>query len=294
MTRLFSFTLSYIIFKLKYQLNILTKKETIILSKSRSISRFGDGEFLIMNGGSIGFQEKNKKLAERLQEVLLSNEVGHICCIPGSFSSLKDYKFKNKIFWIYCVGKNKELLRKLYDVKRNCKFGDANFTRFYMSTPSYLRHNLDQLLNEAFDIWKDKRVLVVEGNGTRLGVGNDLFKDCQSVERIICRNKNAFDDYTLVLEKTLEYSVDFDLVLIALGPTATVLAYDLAKKGIHAIDIGHFDIEYEWLLKRAEKKVAIENKNVNEADSRTVASDNSEDAMSVLYDLSERNPKEYV
>ena len=39
------------------------------------------------------------------------------------------------------------------------------------------------------------------------------------------------------------------LILIALGPTATVLAYDLAKAGYWALDIGHLDLEYEWFLK---------------------------------------------
>ena len=39
------------------------------------------------------------------------------------------------------------------------------------------------------------------------------------------------------------------MILIALGPTATVLAYDLAKAGYWALDIGHLDLEYEWFLK---------------------------------------------
>ena len=55
------------------------------------------------------------------------------------------------------------------------------------------------------------------------------------------------------------------LFLIALGPTATVLAYDLTKYGYQAIDIGHFDIEYEWFLRGIkEDKVAIEGKYTNE------------------------------
>ena len=52
--------------------------------------------------------------------------------------------------------------------------------------------------------------------------------------------------------------------LIALGPTATVLAYDLFKLGYQSIDIGHLDIEYEWFLRNASSKIAIENKIVIE------------------------------
>ena len=55
-----------------------------------------------------------------------------------------------------------------------------------------------------------------------------------------------------------------DLVLIALGPTATVLAYDLSKENIWALDMGHFDIEYEWFLAKTDKKIPVKNKHVNE------------------------------
>ena len=54
------------------------------------------------------------------------------------------------------------------------------------------------------------------------------------------------------------------LILIALGPTATVLAYDLCKLGYQAIDVGHIDIEYEWLMMGAKHKVNITSKYVNE------------------------------
>ena len=54
------------------------------------------------------------------------------------------------------------------------------------------------------------------------------------------------------------------LILIALGPTATILAYDLYKLGYRAIDIGHIDIEYEWFLRKANTKIPIKNKYVNE------------------------------
>ena len=54
------------------------------------------------------------------------------------------------------------------------------------------------------------------------------------------------------------------LILIALGHTATVLAYDLALEGYQALDIGHLDIEYEWFLRKIDKKIVIEGKYVNE------------------------------
>ena len=46
--------------------------------------------------------------------------------------------------------------------------------------------------------------------------------------------------------------------------TATVLAYDLAKLGYWAMDIGHLDIEYEWMKMGAADRIVIQGKQVNE------------------------------
>ena len=94
-------------------------------------------------------------------------------------------------------------------------------------------------------------------------MGNDLFAEASSVERILGPEKNAYDKYDQLLDAAVRHGKG-KLILIALGMTATVLAYDLAQKGYRAIDIGHIDVEYEWLLQGATEKVAIDGKYVNE------------------------------
>ena len=49
---------------------------------------------------------------------------------------------------------------------------------------------------------------------------------------------------------------------------ATVLAYDLAKLGYQAVDIGHIDIEYEWMKMGATENVPVKGKFTNEAGER--------------------------
>jgi hypothetical protein len=78
-------------------------------------------------------------------------------------------------------------------------------------------------------------------------------------------NREAFEKYDMILEKVKMYSTEKYLILLALGPTATILAYDLAKLGYQAIDIGHIDIEYEWYRMGAMRKVPVKDKFVNEA-----------------------------
>ena len=55
------------------------------------------------------------------------------------------------------------------------------------------------------------------------------------------------------------------LLLLALGPTATVLAHDLAMEGVQALDIGHIDIEYEWYRTGATSKTVVAGKVTQEA-----------------------------
>ena len=109
-----------------------------------------------------------------------------------------------------------------------------------------------------------KDVLIIEGEKTRVGIGNDLLNNCKSIRRIICPVTNAFSVYDKILESTLKFDKNI-LILIALGPTATVLAYDLYKHNYRAIDIGHIDIEYELFLRKAKHTLKIPNKYVLEA-----------------------------
>ena len=51
-------------------------------------------------------------------------------------------------------------------------------------------------------------------------------------------SSNAFSAYDLLFEKALSFGKKKLFVLI-LGPTATILAYDLAKNGYQALDFGY-------------------------------------------------------
>ena len=44
------------------------------------------------------------------------------------------------------------------------------------------------------------------------------------------------------------------LFLLALGPTAMVLSFNLANLGYQALDLGHMDLQYEYLRREAKGK----------------------------------------
>ena len=112
-------------------------------------------------------------------------------------------------------------------------------------------------------IWDKQDIVIVEGRKSRLGVGNDLFSNCNSIKRILCPSINAFSKYDIILNECLKQNKN-TMFLIALGPTASVLSYDLANKGFRSLDIGHIDSEYEWYKMGAVSKVKLPNKHTAE------------------------------
>ena len=144
---------------------------------------------------------------------------------------------------------------------------DTEISRFYIDRKDKTQSHL--IIDKLKQIWNFRDVILVEGEKSRMGYGNDLFSNVSSLKRILCPSENAFSAYSQILEEVSKVDKS-RLILIALGPTATVLAYDLSKQGYQAIDIGHLDVEYEWFLQSASDKCIIKNKYVNEVDNRDV------------------------
>ena len=243
--------------------NIKSPEDTIekIINDNCSIARFGDGEFDMILGKGMKYQRYNEQLGKRLQQVLESNEKKLLIVI----NNVIDLKYAEKYndfannFWRGWLRDNKFKLLKL--LSKNRQYYSSNITRFYIDYKD--KSNIGEYVKRLRRLWEEENILIVEGEYSRLGVGNDLFDNASSIERIICPSENAYEKYDKILYDTIKYGKN-KLILLALGPTATVLAYDLYKAGFRAIDIGHVDIEYEWFLRKATEKIKIETKYVTE------------------------------
>ena len=248
-------------------LKIISPENTIkeIIKYNKSISRFGDGEFNLIFKNGIRFQEFNQRLSKKLMEVLNSNKKNLLVGIlyyPYKKSQQSLYiKEVVRFFEIWFL-KNKFKLLKILDKKK--KYYSTEITRFYFHLKN--KSKVPQYIKKLKKIWNERDVLFVEGEKTRLGIGNDLFNNTKSIKRIICPAKNSFRVYDKILNSILKFDKNI-LILISLGPTATVLAYDLTLSGYQAIDIGHVDIEYELFLRKAKKMIQIPLKYVNEYNS---------------------------
>ncbi|MDE5762528.1 MAG: GT-D fold domain-containing protein [Bacteroidales bacterium] len=239
--------------------------ETIEAIKAgKSLARFGDGELgIICNGRNIGFQSADNQLGMELKRVLQSDDENCMIGLPGLFDGLKKpRKLESRLFWAYTLVRNWKKWNKL--IKRDKVYADTQATRFYIN---YTDTAFSEKIVEKWkEVWNDRHILIVEGEKTKLGIGNDLFNNVRSLERILCPAHNAFAAYDDILKaiKTRHKPEEGFLILLALGPTATVLAYDLAQVGYHAVDIGHIDIEYMWMRMGVKIKAAVKGKEVNE------------------------------
>ena len=233
-----------------------------------SVVRYGDGEFKFVFGQETWFQPTSSELRNSLTKILKSYNSNVIVCIVPMFGNLNQYEQGEKQFWSSFNILNRKKCYKHLDIKKT--YYNSFISRCYMP---YKDKSVAKLcFNLWKDIWKGRDLLIVEGAKTRLGVGNDLFSNVRSIKRILAPNTNAFSVIDKLFLEVKKYSKDY-LVLLALGPTATVLAYRLADEGYWAIDIGHIDIEYEWYLRGALSKIAIPNKYVIEAEGGKKVSD---------------------
>lgn len=257
---------------INYQFNVKNKRNPLIMNlknsleyvvkNNASVSRFGDGELRWAIGINSNYfhQESSNELAERLQAIIKSEDSNLMICLPDVFENVSTHTKLNKDTWKLLLFRYRKRWLRL--LRPNKQYFDSNMTRPYIDLVDKTQSKeYFELLKK---IWNGRDIVLVEGDKTQFGVGNDLLDNAKSVKRIIAPSENAFKRYDEILNIVEKSISKDDLVLIALGPAATVMAYDLYKFGVQAIDIGHADIEYEWFMLKADKRVRLDFKYVNE------------------------------
>lgn len=236
----------------------------LIVNEHKSIARFGDGEFATIAGRiRHRFQnEIDEELGNKLREVLRVKQENLLIGLADNYGKLDQYNEQGK----------KEIRRYMKrEVRReHARLLHIDWTYYdtYMTRPYliYADHDTEapaQRFKQLQRIWEKRDCVFIEGQYTGLGVGNDLFCNAKSIKRIIGPAENAFHAYEAILEVCRQQPKN-TLFLLALGPTATVLAFALCKEGYQAVDIGHIDLEYEWFLRGEGHRIEIEGKYNNE------------------------------
>lgn len=234
--------------KRHYSLNIMSPEETIAYIKNNncSVARLGDGEFsIMMQSGAPTFEKGSPEMGEQMKKVFAHQSSDLLICLPSILSSKKLMDYRDISFWknwaLYNQQNVVEEIRKL--ISEEYVFGCAEISRPYSTCKRI--EDAKKTFDSLKELWENKNILIVEGAQTRMGVGNDLLTNSKSIKRILIPPEDAFSKYNKILTSVLK-NYNNELILLAAGPTATILASDLAYNNIQAIDIGHLDIQYEW------------------------------------------------
>ncbi len=211
---------------------ILTEHATIqyIIDHKVSMSRYGDGELRICIGGNSISQRGNPELRKQLCDILKSKNSKCLVCIPR----IKERKTwgtkKKKAFWAkYLIPK----FNNLY--KPNKLYGSAFVTR-PDAAPEIDNVKYSTLVK---CIWTGKRVILVQGEGQLFNKRPSLFDNVESLHMIREPRKEAHKAWKKIMKYIVWNSCENTVVVISLGPTATLLAHELSYKGIQALDFGH-------------------------------------------------------
>ena len=211
----------------------------LLRESNMSFARFSDGEFRGILEKYEPFQKPSKALSLRLKEILSSKNPNVMIGIPSPLFSLEGYKEDEVEFWTEYKPIFMPLLEKL----------NADQVYFPSEISALSERIKSQEGMEAFfskirTIWQDKDVHLIRGKGIFDGFKYDIFDNAKSVTYQIAPNRDAFERYDVILAEALRAGKG-KLIIIVLGPTATVLAYDLGVKGYKALDMGHIAKAYD-------------------------------------------------
>jgi glycosyltransferase family protein len=242
--------------------NVKTIEETILELKNskKSIARFGDGEIqFIVHKLNLKYQEYDENLANKLEHILKTDYENLLVGLPDGYRSIIEIEPDLKIYWramivLYYPGFYKYLAHKK-------QYYNANITRLYYGYVDKVKCAYHFELVRS--LWDDKNIVLVEGEKSRLGAGNDLFNNAKVLKRILAPAHHAYRQIDNLFNETCKYPKDY-LILVALGTTAKALVFDLMNEGYQAIDIGNLDLEYEWFKRGVKERILIPGKYVSE------------------------------
>lgn len=227
-------------------LKIYNVMETIdsLTNSNDSVARFGDGELQLILGHDIPFQKASKLLSARLQEVLASNINNVRIALPYFiYHSKHNLNDVSRDFWT----KNGKLFRDTIAkyISTENTYLAAEFT---IAADAYKQFDKEKYFSCIQRIWANKDITIICGKTVFDKIDNNIFANAKSIEYQYAPSLNAFEEYANILQSSQQIDKK-RLVIIILGPTAKVLAYDMSQLGYRALDLGHIAKAYDWYIK---------------------------------------------
>jgi hypothetical protein len=228
------------------ELDIAEEFETIhaIIDQKASIARFGDGELRVAIGMGCKTQKPNAELEKKFKHILKADIGGLFVGIPrivgrNDLIAYKEHLLKGKHeFWVKYFTSDR--YTHLYNPKKV-------YYSSFITRPDNAPHiDCKRYWMLCKQIWEGERVLFVQGatgkRGFEKAIARTAFDNATIHGYVEGPAVNAYDEYDRILNQILDKVEPGVMVALALGSTATALVYDLHKRGIRALDLGHWGL----------------------------------------------------
>ncbi len=228
-------------------IKVISPEKTIekIIKDKTSICRFGDGEFRLLQGKDLDFEIYSEKIEQALKNILHSNNDNILVGINYHlFYPLLEMRNINAFWTKHYIKNNIDIIKSM--LKKGKTYYSSEFTSMYAIMDN--TYNYEEHFNNLRKIWDKRDIVLVHGKGIFNNIQYNIFDNVSSIVKVEAPNKNAFEDYNKIYEEIKKESKE-KLIILILGPAATVLAYELAKEGYQAIDLGHAAKDYDWYKK---------------------------------------------
>ena len=218
---------------------VLTETQTIerILNETLSFSRYSGSEFKLCRGSTVARQPANPELCHQLRRILTLEAT---CPPPLNFAiGVPPFLTKDQITDPIMDSYFKHFYLREWEAVHHV--ANKTYLSAWAFWPCHWElpdDDANRLLSTLKQLWQDKDVtFVCNKRFKEHSAFAPIFGNAKSHSFIHPPAKNAYSRYDDLLQQATDFSVD-NLFLLACGPTATVLAYDLAVRGYQAIDIG--------------------------------------------------------
>lgn len=206
-----------------------------------SLVRFGDGEMRLIMGKDIHNKEKpNRELSRRLLEIFKDYDERIAVGIPNVFTFYPYYRKRSYHSWYIRFDYIIEWMLKNVNYSR--QYFDNYITSPYITTQKTSCELVDKVYENLRAIWENKDIVWLRGNNGEV-YEYDVFDNVKSKTVHYGLANYSWSKYSEYKELLFKEDPN-KLFIITLGHLSRLLAYDLAKAGRRALDLGHLPKDY--------------------------------------------------
>jgi hypothetical protein len=197
-----------------------------------NLARYGDGEMRLMLrlDYDLGFQKNSPALGAALRALFT------------------DEKYREKVLlgfpYVYRGQYWAGVWADLWPEFKGLASQIPQYGITHVSRPVFFETTGDAGVQAWRRLWDGKTACIITGKNSRFDLVPQLFDNLKDVRFIRSLPTNAFVDLPRVRAE-IRKAPDADIYLLALGPSGTLLAADLALEGRWALDIGHISDSYK-------------------------------------------------